>query len=225
MVKSKKDCERKIMSEPTIKRFGDLVPGDVISGADGQEVRVVEAYDPHTPDSMYELEMDDGTTIKASGNHLWYIETGLDYSLHRKRRKDGRRFLKNLSDEALELLIESASYDTPTETALIDMVALVDAIDNHAATQAIVRIAESIGHIAENNTALEDMDTGNIIENATVRTYDAKLFSQQILSLRGARDDRKRWPLLVGRVVTTEDIVNFYSNAEIPVMKKHDSAF
>lgn len=207
------------MSESTIKRFGDLIPGDIIRGADGKEVRVVEAYDPHMPETMYELEMDSGVSIKASGNHLWYIETALDYSLHRKRRKDGRKLLKNLSDEAIELLEESAYYETPTETALIDMIALIDGIDNQRAVKAMARIAESIGHIAENTTALEDLATGDIIEKATVRTYDAKIFAQQILSLRGVRADRKRWPLVLGRVVKTEDIVNFYSNAEIPVMR------
>lgn len=202
-----------------LKRFGDLVPGDIIRGADGREVEVVAAHEPHIPEKMYELELDDGSTLKVSGNHLWYIETEFDYSLHRKRRSDGKRLFKNISEEGLELLIESASYEDYTETALMDMVALADAVDNPEATQALVRVAESIGHVAENNQALEDLASGEILESVLVRTYDAKIFSQQILSLIGKKEFKKRWPLVVGRVVTTEDIVNFYADAELPVMR------
>lgn len=203
-----------------LKKFGDLVPGDVIRGADGREVKVVAAYDEHVPETMYELELDSGATIKASGNHLWYVETEFDYSLHRKRRADGKRFFKNISKDGMELLIEQANYVDYTETALMDMVALADAVGNREATQALVRIAESMGHVAENNQALEDLESGEVIQDVMVRTYDAKIFSQQILSLTGKREYKKRWPLIVGRVVTTEDIVNFYANSDIPVMNK-----
>jgi hypothetical protein len=203
-----------------LKKFGDLVPGDIIRGADGREVKVVAAHDWHVPQTMYELELEDGSTLKASGNHLWYIETEFDYSLHRKRRADGKRLFKNISEEGMDLLIEQASFEDYTETALMDMVALADAVGNPEATQALVRIAESIGHVAENNQALEDLASGEILESVLVRTYDAKVFSQQILSLTGKREYKKRWPLIVGRVVTTEDIVNFYGDSDIPVMNK-----
>lgn len=205
---------------PTIKRFGDLVEGDVVRGANGQEVVITKAYAEHIPDKMYEIELEDGTIIKASGNHLWYIETDMDYALHRKRRQDGKRLLKNLSKDALDLLIESAGYEVTTETALMDMVTLADAEENRETIQALVRIAESIGHVAENNTSFEDMDTGESVDSTTLRTYDAKIFSQQILSLAGNKSYKKRWPLIVGRVVTTEEMVNFYSDADIPVMRE-----
>lgn len=203
-----------------LKKFGDLVPGDVIRGADGREVKVVAAHDWHVPQTMYELELEDGSIIKASGNHLWYVETEFDYSLHRKRRVDGKRLLKNISKDGLELLLEQATYDEYTETALMDMVALADVVGNREGTQAIVRIAESIGHVAENNQALEDLASGEILESVLVRTYDATIFAQQILSLTGKREFKKRWPLVIGRVVTTEDIVNFYQDSDIPVMNK-----
>lgn len=203
-----------------LKKFGDLVPGDIIRGADGREVKVVAAHDWHIPDTMYELEREDGSIIKASGNHLWYIETEFDYSLHRKRRADGKRLFKNISEEGMELLIEQASFEDYTETALMDMVALADGVGDPEKTQALVRIAESIGHVAENKQALEDLASGEILESILVRTYDAKIFSQQILSLTGKKEFKKRWPLAVGRVVTTEDIVNFYADSDIPVMNK-----
>lgn len=203
-----------------LKKFGDLVPGDVIRGADGREVKVVAAHDWHVPETMYELELEDGSTLKASGNHLWYIETEFDYSLHRKRRADGKKLFKNISEDGMELLIEQANFEDYTETALIDMVALADGVNDREKTQALVRVAESIGHVAESNQALEDLATGEILESVLVRTYDAKIFAQQILSLTGKREFKKKWPLIVGRIVTTEDIVMFYPDADIPVMKK-----
>lgn len=218
--KELQEQEMNTPGEPMLKRFGDLVPGDVIRGADGREVKIVAAHDEHIPDTMYELELDTGATLKASGNHLWYIETEFDYSLHRKRRADGKRLFKNISQDGMELLIEQANYEDYTETALMDMVALADAVGNREATQALVRIAESMGHVAEDNQALEDLETGEILESVLVRTYDAKIFSQQILSLTGKREYKKRWPLIVGRVVTTEDIVNFYSDSDIPLMNR-----
>lgn len=201
-----------------LKKFGDLVEGDIIRGQDGRSVRVTKAYEVHTPEKMYEIENEFGEILKASGNHLWYIETDLDYSLHRSRRKEGKEFFSDLSAEAIELLLESTDYETDTETSLMDMVALTNVIGNRPATQAIIRIAESIGHIAENDTVLQDIDSGEMITNTTVRTYDARMFSQQILSLTGKKEYKNKWPLIVGRVVTTEEIVNFYSDAELPVM-------
>ena len=58
--------------------FGELKPGDKIIGADGKPVEVTAVYDKHFPDKMYEIELEDGETIRASGNHMWYCETGTD---------------------------------------------------------------------------------------------------------------------------------------------------
>lgn len=61
-----------------IKEFGDLIPGDKIIGADGEPVTVTAAYEKHIPKAMYEIEMEDGEVVQASGNHMWYCETELD---------------------------------------------------------------------------------------------------------------------------------------------------
>lgn len=61
-----------------IKQFGDLQVGDQLIGSDGQPVTVTDVYEKHHPDKMYEIEMEDGQVIKASGNHLWYCETEID---------------------------------------------------------------------------------------------------------------------------------------------------
>jgi hypothetical protein len=200
-----------------IKRFGELVPGDIIEGADGRPTRVVAAYDEHTPEVMYEITTDEGETIKASGNHLWYVETTLDYSLHRERRRVGRKHFGKLPAAAAKLLLQTAESPDEVETALIDMVFLLEAQDSVEATRSIERVAEAIGHVAENTNALQDMETGEVIEKAMVRTYDARIFAQQLLSLSGARRWRRRWPLIAGRVMTTEQLVHEPFDAELPV--------
>jgi hypothetical protein len=62
--------------------FGDLKPGDRILGSRGEPVIVDQVYEKHIPERMYEVELDNGEVIKASGNHLWYCET--DKDLERK---------------------------------------------------------------------------------------------------------------------------------------------
>jgi len=201
---------------PLIK-FGDLQDGDIIRGANGEPLVVKKGYDTHIPETMYEIESDDGKTIKASGNHLWYIETSNDYSLHRQRRISGRKIVKELNEEAVKLLVETAESDDEIETSVADMIELIGSRKDSEVVNMIVRIAESLGHIAENSSEMSDIHTGEVIKSDN-RTYDAKLFAQQILSMMG-RKMQKRWPLIVGRVVTTEQLVNFYEDAELPVMR------
>lgn len=65
--------------ETEIVKFGDLKPGDKIIGSDGKPVTVTAAYEKHLPKSMYEIEMEDGEVVQASGNHMWYCETNIDF--------------------------------------------------------------------------------------------------------------------------------------------------
>ena len=60
------------------EQFGSLKPGDKLLGSDGQPVTVTNVYDKHYPREMYEIEMEDGEVVQASGNHLWYCETTSD---------------------------------------------------------------------------------------------------------------------------------------------------
>lgn len=78
-----------------IIEFGDLKPGDKIIGSDGEPVIVTEVYDKHLPKKMFELEMEDGKVIKASGNHLWYCETELDKKNQDEYRKLAIQYFKN----------------------------------------------------------------------------------------------------------------------------------
>lgn len=53
---------------------GDLNVGDIVFGPDGNQCRVV-AVNPVIRDAeCYELQFDDGFTIKASADHLWAVE-------------------------------------------------------------------------------------------------------------------------------------------------------
>lgn len=72
------NTNEEIKYKTELKKFGDLVPGDQIIGANGKPVTVTAAYEKHIPKVMYEIEMEDGEVVQASGNHMWYCETELD---------------------------------------------------------------------------------------------------------------------------------------------------
>ena len=200
----------------TVKRFGDLVPGDVLLGPGGTEVMVSTAYEEHTPESMYEVESEDGRVVTVSGNHLWYVVTALDRALHNLRIKDGRRHFGTLDGETIERLEEVAVSNAPTETTLIDMIALCRMEGNEKGVNALIRVAESLGPISENKTGYVDYYTGEEVTKMTVRGYDANLFCQQVLCLTGKRKYRKRYPLIAGRVVTTEAMLLLGNDITIP---------
>lgn len=203
------------MTDFTIKRFDELEPGDIIQGTNDKLVSVVTAYDEHIPETMWEIEIDDGSFIKASGNHLWYCETQIDRELHHLRKKGGKRLLKDLTPQALNLLEESASKEEIVETRLIDMIVLTQASSNPELTRAIVRIADSIGHIAENTFTEKDLlEEGD--QEDTIRSYDARLFAQQILALTGQRKYRK-YHLIVGSIMTTDQMIELGDMVDIPV--------
>ena len=76
-------------------QFGDLKPGDKIIGADGQPVTVTNVYEKHFPDKMYEIEMEDGEVVQASGNHLWYCESEQDFKFKDEYMRLAKVFFKN----------------------------------------------------------------------------------------------------------------------------------
>lgn len=208
----------------TVKKFGDLVPGDVIRGSNGQETMVTAAYDHHIPERMFEIELEDGTSVKASGNHLWYVETKFDYAYHRERRREAKKILKQaLNTEMLENLVGIAESEEDIETSLMDMTNLLEAWEKRPIIYILERILESIGHVSENKGEYQDISTGETYVNPVgdVRHYDAKLFAQQILSLTGKREFVKKYPLVVGKVITTLDLLDL-PDADIPVLKSVD---
>lgn len=201
----------------TLKKFGDLIPGDVLVGTSSKTV-VTKAYEEHIPESMYRLEFDEGSVIEASGNHLWYIETALDRALHKKRVKSFRKLFKCLPGIVEDELLEVINLEESAETALIDMVSMLECEGDRERVQAIVRIAESLGPVAEENVMLEDYLTGEEVSYNEIRLYDAKLFAQQILALY-SKGYEKKWPIIVGQVVTTEYLARLAMDVEIPEVK------
>lgn len=200
-----------------LKNFGDLQPGDQLIGSDGQPVTVVRAYDEHIPENMWEIELEDGSLIKASGNHLWYCETRLDWELHALRKRIAKKLLKNATPQAIALLEESAAKENPVETRLVDMVTLLQAAGNQEYVNTIERVADAIGHVSENTMVFEDLN-GEGGEEESIRTYDARLFAQQLLKLTGKRK-YKHYRLIVGSVMTTDAMMELGETVEIPVTK------
>lgn len=78
-----------------VVKFGDLIPGDRIVGSDGQPVTVTNVYEKHFPDKMYEIEMEDGEVVQASGNHLWYCETKYDENFKEEYLRLAEKFFEN----------------------------------------------------------------------------------------------------------------------------------
>lgn len=78
-----------------IKKFGDLKVGDKLVSSTGETATVTDVYEKHIPERMYEIEMEDGHTIKASGNHLWYCETDTDVKEKESYMELAREYFAN----------------------------------------------------------------------------------------------------------------------------------
>lgn len=207
------------MSDFVVKEFGTLEPGDVILGPAGEEVTVKAAYDAHIPERMYKIELDNGVTIEASGNHLWYIEPDGDKWNHGARLKKAKRLL-NSNNLWLEEALDVATSDEPFEIGLEDLINFFDFIEDYNERYyLLLRIAESIGHIVEEEISYQDYFTGEEMGPAMEKVYDAKRFFQQALALTGNKKYTKLWSVIVGRVVSTDAIFNLYPNVDIPQPK------
>ena len=134
--------------EYVVKRFGDLEVGDEIPDDNDDWETVVEVYDEHLPESMYEVTTDEGQVVEVSGNHLWYVETSLDRSLHAHRLKNSAKVLQRcLSEEvveAFEMIATDDDNEYLIETMLKDMIELSESRDPEL-LGVFSRIAESVG--------------------------------------------------------------------------------
>ena len=184
-----------------------------------------DLQEEHVPVSMYEIEVG-GTVMQVSGNHLFYVESDLDRQLHASRLKTSAKTLqKHLSQKALDDLWEIVNDDSGYEIEMLlsDMVNLLEASGDLKVENIITRVAESIGPISEVNVVPEDIETGRRGSGRKVAGYDGRRFAQQLLSLTGIRKYRKRWPVIVGRVVTTEEMLNLMESFDVhlPNPPKH----
>lgn len=78
-----------------ITTIGELKPGDKILDHNGQPVEVSAVYDKYIPERMYEIEMEDGEVIQASGNHMWYCETPSDIAFKEEYIRLAKEFFEN----------------------------------------------------------------------------------------------------------------------------------
>lgn len=209
------------MSE--LKKFGELQPGDWVEGPDGLPVQVAEAYEKHTPEEMWEIELDNGVVIKASGNHLWYCETIFDLEHHNARKSAAKKILKKLTPEVIALLEETAAKPEIVEASLADMALLLQTATYPERAALVERVAESIGPIAEQTETFEFYDGGeeDTVDHV-IHFFDAALFAQQILALTGRRKYRKV-KIIVGRVLKTTAMMELMDTVDIPVSRPLNS--
>lgn len=187
-----------------MKNFGDLKEGDVIEGAYGTPVVVQRAYNSHIPERMFEIESEDGETLQLSGNHLLYVELQNDKELHKNRVKTFKRIF-SLPQEKISFLTAMAESLEPIDTTLNDFIKLMEAT-TPTEVNAIVRIAESVGHIMEDNYSYQDLSDPSVTVNGVVvRVYDGRRMAQQVLGL-SSKKLAKKYPVIVGRVMKMEDI-------------------
>lgn len=205
-------------SKTEVKTFGELKPGDMIEGVAGP-VTVVRAYDEHLPETMYLVQTDEGVTMKVSGNHLWYVETEFDKALHRRRIRESRRKLRRtLTDSHVEFLKEVVERpaDGPLEISLDDLISVLDSENDWFLIDILVRTAESVGHVAEENFL--DM-TGKHKVTRSMRIYDARVLCGQLLALYD-RKYAKSNPVLRGRVMSTQQMFDLDIDYELPTIKR-----
>lgn len=230
--RNKKNSTKNIrgIKEYEIKDFGDLQAGDKIIGPKGEEFTIKHAYVEHVPEKMYELILDDGTSegvlIKASGNHLWYIEPEEDKIAHSTRLQNSKKLLTGIEadnsgwvEEALSVLDmnEYSQY----EMAFDDFYNFFDFIVNENDRYFLVkRVLDSIGHIVEESNVNRDLVSGEEQLGGMEKLYDAQRAFKQFLSLTGVKEYRKKWPVIVGRVVTTDEIFEKYPDTEIPALNQ-----
>lgn len=91
--KGKAEHVDKIIPTPDgYKRFGDLVPGDMVFGSDGKPTNVL-AIHPQGNVSTYRVGFSDGTDGLFSGNHLW--------SFYPSLREENRGRIQTMTTKAL----------------------------------------------------------------------------------------------------------------------------
>lgn len=201
-----------------MKRFGDLVVGDYVLSPAGEPVRVCAAYQEHTPARMFELEFEDGTVIRASGNHLWYVVADSDQQDYRRRCREARRVLRHQLDKnTIEALECMAATDLGRVISLDGMVQLLQDTPTPAVVSVVSRCAEAIG-VCEEHTyqGVGFEDGGPVGEGVRVPMYDEARFAQQILTLLGGKYRRVYGDPLPGRVLNTTQLAPIFDMVELP---------
>lgn len=207
------------------KSFGELKKGDFVYGANNEPVEIVGVSEKHMPESMFEVETEDGV-LNTSGTHLWYVVTENDRNFHNERKIRAKKIIPTLlKDKYVLRTVESFANneykkDESIEITVVDMLALMfnsetlDFTDSRVLDVASIldRIALSIGVTTETNVEYRDLQDSNDKEFQKIDYYDARLFAQQILAISGLRKYRKKYKVIVGQVVSTEKMKELLDN-------------
>lgn len=208
---------------------GELKVGDYVVSEQGKPVEIVESYDKHIPATSFDVYDEEGNSITASGNHLWYVITSEDKASHHERVKYAQKVLAPMVWENSFVYNNLMSWADGSfkegevlETSVMDVLALLHN-DEYVDTSdpvvmrtlaTLARIADSVGPVSENKVTYQDFAFGDE-EVESISHVDARAFAQQVLAI--AHDDlRTRWPVRVGKVIDT-DTMSVLVNAGIDV--------
>lgn len=186
--------------------IGNLKAGDYIIGADKQPTLVTQVFQKHTPKSMYELTMNDGQTVKCSGNHLWYSETDIDRNEKRGYLRLAKYFFKH------EKIPE---YDPIMPAYPIEIIGHKFSNDEKS-QRLIIRICESLGPSFSTPDVLFDGYI-DLISEHNIYSYS---YNDVIDFLKGlykvVKKDKNQY-FYFGRVRETRELVNMtHLNINIP---------
>lgn len=193
-----------------IVKFGNLKEGDKLVGSNNELVEVNKVYQKHIPHKMFEIEMEDGAVIKASGNHLWYCETDTDLNGREEYLKLAQEFFKN--NEIPQEVDGNPYY------SLYEMVNIFG--DNIKTQLFIERACRSLGYSSFTpHIILEDLKKTS---NEIIYNYDyndlikfLQIMKESVLNDKGY--------FYYGEVRTTEEIAELIINHNINVNIPHKS--
>ena len=200
--------------------LGELREGDKIPGPNGELVTVVKGYDHHIPEKMYEIENDNGDTLKVSGNHLMYVESSIDTSYHPTRVKNDKKTLKKYDNNKMSDIRDyvNTHQTGDHDVSLHEVVSFMDAQNDQAVINVLQRIAASIGPVAEDNYSVRDLYDDEVVQdNNSIQKYDKREFFQQILALSPRDKKDKSIPVIVGRVITADQMFEEMEYSEISI--------
>lgn len=192
-----------------LEEFGNLKPGDRIVGSDGKPVTVTDVYEKHYPERMYEIKMEDGEVVQASGNHLWYCETDRDLKEKEEYERLAKEFFENKSIPGKE---EKDVY--------ADLREIIHVFGDEVSTQLFIeKVSKSLGH--------SRVGPHVIIEDDLARKEDLKYYSYNNLidflhEMKIAVIENKGY-FYYGEVRETDEIAKLMSHGiEVNIPHKSD---
>lgn len=200
-----------------LKQFGDLKVGDQLLGSDGKPTTVTAVYDKHYPDRMFEVEMEDGTIVQASGNHLWYSETTQDFNYKNEYIRLAKVYFENF--EIPNKMEEDGHFPLPIFMQLFP---------NNIDTQLFIeKAAKGLGYSSYTPIISQEMMKNGQPENLAneiVFNYSFNDFIDFLHKMKLAVLDNQGY-FYFGEVRTSEDIFNLMNKGvEVNIPTKEEIA-